>query len=168
MVALEIAYALEQKGKTGYLYILDSSPGIVKSIAMVLFKDREFYTNLLACMRALKTNIDMSKVTSSNRKYSTNQVSNPFAFQFQKQLLKIKDWESAVNFTIESIPGATEYEKQCVEILLRISYGRHESVHSYEAIPKKSLKSKVYLFKAKESLFPMPASYGLSEVINVS
>lgn len=68
LVAMEIAYILEQKGRTGYLYIIDSSPIIVKSISKALFIDHGFYLNILGFMRSLKMDIDMTKVIIFNCK----------------------------------------------------------------------------------------------------
>ncbi len=59
---MEIAHALEKKGITGYLYILDSSPSIIKWISTILYKDQSFYTNTLGFVRALKSAINIQNV----------------------------------------------------------------------------------------------------------
>lgn len=59
---MEIVHYLEQKGKKGYLYLIDSSPKIVKSIASSLFTNQGFYDSIIGFIRALKIDLDLSKV----------------------------------------------------------------------------------------------------------
>lgn len=59
---MEIAHALERKGRKGFLYMVDSSPKIVKWISKMLFNDRGFFTNLMAFTRALNSGVNLQKV----------------------------------------------------------------------------------------------------------
>ena len=63
---MEIAYELERNGKTGFVYVIDSSPKIVKSIARSLFGDEDFRTNNLAFVRALNCGVNSREVCVSH------------------------------------------------------------------------------------------------------
>ncbi|XP_065225250.1 fatty acid synthase-like [Planococcus citri] len=133
LIAMEIVHCLEQKGKTGYLYLIDSSPKIVKYIASSLFHNEGFYENILGFVRALKTNSDI--------------------LEFQKSLTNYKDWEFALKFTMQSLPDNLPFKKEILESILNTSYQRSRTIHSYDGIPEKSINSKVLFFKPKEDIF---------------
>lgn len=60
---MEIVHELEKKGRSGYLYLIDSSLSIIKWLSRVLYRDQGFLTNSTAFVRALRPAIDMKKVS---------------------------------------------------------------------------------------------------------
>lgn len=63
LIAMEVAHALEKKRKSGYLYLVDSSPATVKWISNTLFKTSGFYSNIVGFVRALNVEMNIDEVS---------------------------------------------------------------------------------------------------------
>ena len=68
---------------------------------------------------------------------------------------------------MQSLPDNLPFKNKILELILNASYQRNNVIHSYEGLPQKSLKSKVYFFKPKEDMFSIHG-HELSQVINLN
>ncbi|XP_065216159.1 fatty acid synthase-like isoform X2 [Planococcus citri] len=149
-IAVEVAEILEKQGRTGYIWLLDTSPTATKMIITRKMEenaliDEEMLQNQV-CIRVIQTLMpELPK-----EKYS-------------KYIEASASWESKKNTCLSMLSGGEENEK-FMHKLLDKSYSIFKSIPSYEKSQYR-LQSPVVLIRCVKNEFDLPLddAYGLKE-----
>ncbi len=88
--------------------------------------------------------------------------------KFEKGLRRQENWENARCYIEENLPDNLTIKKEYLIQILNTFHERNKEIETYDGIPEKSLVSKIFFFRPKDTLFANQIQHNLSEVKLVS
>ncbi|XP_065217230.1 fatty acid synthase-like [Planococcus citri] len=149
MVALEVVRLLEEEGRVGRLWLIDSSPEFLKTITKLSFISTTDQIDNEVQVKLILRFLDLIWPEASS--------------EIADQLYQLPDWNSRLDLVIGLTPPEIKHSKQYQRALMTAGYLRIKAVLDYVGLPENCLKASTTLIRPTEIPLQMADDYSLSQ-----
>ncbi|XP_065219793.1 fatty acid synthase isoform X2 [Planococcus citri] len=149
MVALEVVRLLEEEGRVGRLWLIDSSPEFLKTITKLSFISTTDQIDNEVQVKLILRFLDLIWPEASS--------------EIADQLYQLPDWNSRLDLVIGLTPPEIKHSKRYQRALMTAGYLRIKAVLDYVGLPENCLKASTTLIRPTEISLQMADDYSLSQ-----